>query len=227
MSALLLSRHGLVLGAAVLLLTLPAHTGPVEPSLLPRTNGPAPSLAVSGSPVSVVNLTGVSINPNSEQDQAGQGENFTAVPACSAACPSDIAYTWSISSAFTGWGDLNTNSGSTVRFDGLSEGIAILDVTASLSGRSENASANITVQGCSICSGVPPIGPSTLAQEVLGLLVFSLLGVGVLLFFRAEHRRRRSAPPPPPLPVLPYPPPPGYTFVPLPPPPPSPPPQPT
>jgi hypothetical protein len=95
-------------------------------------------------PALPVSLTSVLVQPPAATVPVGQADAFTAVAVCSATCPSNVTYRWTMSADL---GALNSSTGPAVTFRaGAMAGFDTLVVAATLNGRTLPSHAvNITI----------------------------------------------------------------------------------
>jgi len=103
----------------------------------------SPVVIITVSPVSQTTISSVVISPSADTVQIGGSAQFSAIPTCSATCPSGISYAWKLSNAL---GNLSSATGTPTTFKaGNSAGADTLTVNATLNGKTVISSAVITV----------------------------------------------------------------------------------
>jgi len=136
----------------------------------------------------VVTLTSVAVSPLNPTLNSGDKQAFTATPTCSAQCPSEVTYQWSLTGND---GNISATSGSTVTFTaGNSSAIVTLKVVATLGSGSQNAQASITVKASS--NNNNNNGTSTPFPWWILVVVLAIVVVVMLLFMERRRRDRKK-----------------------------------
>jgi hypothetical protein len=156
--------------------------------------------------VPAVTLSSVAVSPVSTSLAATNTMTFTAVPTCSAVCPSGITYLWTL--ANTNMGTLSATTGVSVLFTaGSNAGTVELYVIAALNGKTAGFTATITVLSSPSTGSGPSISETTLYAIILVVVAVAAI-VAVLVLMRRRKKDRvpehqgpapeqRTAEPPP------------------------------
>ncbi|HTT45762.1 MAG TPA: right-handed parallel beta-helix repeat-containing protein [Thermoplasmata archaeon] len=139
-------------------------------------------------PAAPVSLSSVVVQPASATVPISQTVAITAVPVCSATCPSNVTFRWTLSGSL---GVLNSSSGAQVTFRaGNTSGLATLVVDATLNGRTVSSHAvNITISGAPSAGGGGLLGES--AWVWIGLVV-TVVAAAVVVAWRVVRRSHPS-----------------------------------
>jgi hypothetical protein len=103
------------------------------------------SATITVSSMQAATLLSVAVDPATASVASGGSQSFTAIPTCTAICPTGTSYSWSLTSVL---GALNSTAGPSVDFTaGSYAGNVAVFVNATLNGITKSSAAGIVIYG--------------------------------------------------------------------------------